>query len=44
MLDITEENSYDLYYNVEECVKFCKSIPNTVAMRMTAVCIEINHP
>ena len=30
MLDITEENSYDLYYNVEECVKFCKSIPNTV--------------
>ena len=30
MLDITEENSYDLYYNVEECVNFCKSIPNTV--------------
>lgn len=27
MIDITEEKNKILYYNVEECVNFCKSIP-----------------
>lgn len=29
MLNINEESHESLYYNVEECVDFCKSIPNT---------------
>lgn len=30
MLDINEQNNQDLYYDVDKCVNFCKSIKDTV--------------
>ena len=30
MLNISEENNEELYYDVDKCVEFCKSIPNEV--------------
>lgn len=29
MLDITEENNRDLYYDVDKCITYCRQIPDT---------------
>ena len=33
MLDINEENNHDLYYDVDKCVEFCKSIPDNIVYK-----------
>ena len=33
MLDINEKNNHDLYYDVDKCVEFCKSIPDNIVYK-----------